>query len=116
MSKFSIAPADDREITWGEYVARIWIEHEEFEIKDVEFHVWRYDEAEMDLTEVRQLERVFSHSLSFMNSAWCRPKVAIAWRRDVVRQPVVGHMVSSVGLLEFNLGSQKKTGIKTGRQ
>ena len=78
--KTSIAPADDREITWGEYVARIWVEHVEFEIKDVEFHVWRYDEAEMDLTEVRQLERVFSHSLSFMNSTWCRPKVAIAWR------------------------------------
>jgi hypothetical protein len=78
--KISIAPSRDRDIYWGEYVARMWVEHEEFEIKDVGFHVWRVDDTAMDLTEIRQLERVLSHSLSFMNSTWCRPKIAIAWR------------------------------------
>ena len=80
--KIAIAPADDREIAWGEYVVRIWVEHGEFEIKDVGFHVWRNDEAEMDLTEVNLLEQLLSHSLSFMNSTWCRPKVAIAWKES----------------------------------
>jgi len=78
--KIAVAPADDRDITWGEYVARSWVEHGEYEIKDVGFHVWRIDEAEMDLTEINLLEQAVSHSLSFMNGTWCRPKVAIAWK------------------------------------
>lgn len=78
-AKISIAPAGDRDIYWDEHVARMWVEREECEIKDVGFHVWRIDDSAMDLSEMRQLERVFSHSLSFMNSTWCRPKVTIAW-------------------------------------
>lgn len=82
--KISIRPADDRDIAWGEYVARIWFEHEHSldvdAAKDVGFHVWRNDEADMNLDEINRLEQVLSHSLSFTNSAWCRPKVAIAWQ------------------------------------
>ena len=78
--KIAVAPADDRDITWGEYVARSWVEHGEYEIKDVGFHVWRNDEAEMDLDEISRVEKAVSHSLSFMNGTWCRPKVTIAWR------------------------------------
>ena len=44
------------------------------------FHVWRKDEAEIDLEEIEVLKEVISYGLSFMNSTWCRPKVAIAWR------------------------------------
>ena len=78
--KISIAPAEDRDITWGDYIARIEVQHGEFEIEDVTLHIWRTDEAEMDLTEIEALEEATSHALSFMNSAWCRPKVAIGWR------------------------------------
>ncbi len=78
--KIAITPANDRDISWSEYVARIWVEHGAFKIKDVGIHVWRTDEAGMDLGEIKILEQALSHSLSFMNSTWCRPKVAIAWK------------------------------------
>ena len=78
--KIKIAPADDRDITWDEYIARIEVERGDFEIEDVTFYIWRMDEAEMDLTEIAALEEAISHGLSFMNSTWCRAKVAIAWR------------------------------------
>ena len=80
--KIAIAPADDRDITWDVYVARTWVEPGEYEIKNVGFHVWRNDEAEMDLAEINLLEQVLSHSLSFMNGSWCRPKVTIAWKES----------------------------------
>ena len=34
----------------------------------------------MDLTAITALEQTMSRSLSFMNSTWCRAKVAIAWK------------------------------------
>lgn len=78
--RIAIEPASDRDITWHRYIARMWVEREDSEIRDLGFHVSRTDETEMGLTEIKQLERVFSHSLSFMHSTWCRPKVAIAWK------------------------------------
>ncbi len=76
----SMTPADDRDIFWSEYAARVWVEHGEFEIKDVGFHVWRNDGAAMNLEEVQLIQRAISHGLSFTSSTWCRPKVAIAWK------------------------------------
>ncbi len=78
--KVAIAPANGRDITWGDYIARIEAKHEDLEIKDIVLHIWRTDESEMDLEAITALEKTISYSLSFMNSAWCRPKVAIAWR------------------------------------
>ena len=78
--KVAIAPADERDITWEEYIARIEVEYEDLEIKDIVLHIWRTDEAEMDLTAITALEQTMSRSLSFMNSTWCRAKVAIAWK------------------------------------
>ena len=77
--KIEISPADDREISWDEYTARIEVERGDFEIENVTLHIWRIDEAEMDLTEITSLEEDVNHSLSFMNSSWCEAKVAIAW-------------------------------------
>lgn len=74
------APADDREIAWGEYKAIMWVERGDFAIEDAGFHVWRADEAEMTVTEIAAVEQAISHSLSFMNGTWCRPKVSIAWK------------------------------------
>ena len=78
--KVAIAPADERDITWEEYIARIEVEYEDLEIKDIVLHIWRTDEAEMDLTAITALEQTMSRSLSFMNSTWCRAKVVIAWK------------------------------------
>ena len=78
--RIAIAPAEDRDITWDEYIARIEVGRGEFEIEDMTFHIWREDEAEIDLEEIEALKEVISYGLSFMNSAWCHPKVAIAWR------------------------------------
>ena len=78
--KIEISPADDRDISWDEYTARIEVERGDFEIEDVTLHIWRIDEAEMGLTEITSLEENVNHSLSFMNSTWCQAKVAIAWR------------------------------------
>ena len=78
--KIAMAPANDRDITWHTYTARMWVEHGDFKIKDVGLHVWRTDETEMDLTEIQLLQQAISHGLSFMNSTWCQPKVAIGWR------------------------------------
>lgn len=77
--KIEIAPAEDRDIAWREYRARIWVKHADYYVKDIGLHVWRNDEAEMKLPEINSLEQSISHSLSFMNSSWCTPKVAIAW-------------------------------------
>lgn len=77
--KVAIAPADDRDITWDEYITRIEVEYDDLEIKDIVLHIWRTNEAEMDLTAITELEETVSRSLSFMNSTWCRAKVAIAW-------------------------------------
>ncbi len=78
--KVAIAPAADRDITWDDYIARIEVEYEDLEIKDIVLHIWRTDEAEMDLAAVTALEETINHSLSFMNSTWCQAKVAIAWK------------------------------------
>ena len=78
--KIKIAPAKDRDITWGEYTARIEVDYEDLDIKDVVLHIWRTDEAEMDLAAITVLEETISRSLSFMNSTWCQAKVAIAWK------------------------------------
>ena len=78
--KITIAPADDRDITWDEYIARIEVGYEDLEIKDIVFHIWRMDEAEMELTAITELEETISRSLTFMNGTWCRAKVAIAWK------------------------------------
>ena len=77
--KITIAPADDRDITWDDYIARIEVGRGDLEIEDVTLHVWRKDEAEIGLEEIEAVNEVISYGLSFMNSAWCRPKVAIAW-------------------------------------
>ena len=78
--KVAIAPAADRDITWDDYIARIEVEYEDLEIKDIVFHIWRTDESEMDLTAITALEESVSHGLSFMNSTWCQAKVSIAWK------------------------------------
>ena len=78
--EIGIAPADDRDITWDEYIARIEVEYEGLEIKDIVLHIWRTDEAEMDLAAITALQETISRSLSFMNSTWCQAKVAIAWK------------------------------------
>ena len=77
--KIEIAPTDERDIAWGDYKARIWVEHEDYDVKDIGLHVWRTDEAVMNLPEIKSLEQAISNSLSFMNSSWCMPRVAIAW-------------------------------------
>ena len=80
--RVTTAPADDQEIAWAEYKALMWVEQDDLSIKSIGIHVWRVDGAKMDTDEIENLEKAISHSLSFMNSAWCRPKIAIAWEQS----------------------------------